>query len=376
VVGASVGAAVETSPATAWDDPSGRLADFLLAVRTGTTPLRVVQLGDSHTEGDAWAGALRRALVRVRGDGGRGFVPVAGGQDDVVRSLQGPWRVVRGGLRATDGPVGIGLARAIASDPRAVLRVATCARCTAGARATSVTVFYRGQPTGGSMRVQVDAGPVQTVSTAQGDAVTVDVPEGAHAVTVRPVGNGPVEVFGVALDRAGTGARVESAGIVGAHASHLVALWDETLTAQLARRDPTLVLLAFGTNESVAVRRDPAEYAAALRTLVTRVRAAVPGAVVAVVGPPDTALRSRTPSEGYVQAPRLDAIIETGREVARSEGALWVDLRALMGGPGSMGGWGMVRPALAEPDHIHLTRAGYRRLADAMATGLVGTPAP
>ncbi len=374
-VGATATSSAEGAGAgEVWEDPSGRNGDFLAAVRAGTIPVRVLQLGDSHTEGDAWTGALRRALVRARGDGGRGFVPVGGRQEDVVRSLQGPWRVVRSRAGASDGPGGIGLSRALASDPRAILRVSPCAGCEVGTRVTEVTVFYRARPGGGSLRVQVDDGAPRTVSTAQGDAVSIAVEEGPHAVSVRPVGDGPVEVYGVSLDRAGTGARVESAGIVGAQAHHLVAEDEATLTAQLARRGPGLVLLAFGTNESVAARRDPAEYAEALRVLVGRVRAAVPGVTVAIVGPPDTALRSRTPGLGYIPAPRLEAVIEAGRAVARAEGVLYVDLRAMMGGAGAMDGWVAARPALAEPDHVHLTRAGYRRLAEAMAAGLVGPP--
>jgi lysophospholipase L1-like esterase len=359
-----------------WDDPSGRCADFLAAARAGRVPLRIVQLGDSHTEGDAWTGALRRALMRARGDGGRGFVPVVGGQSDLVRTLQGPWRVVRRGLGPMDGPGGLGLSRAIASAPASVFRVGTCAGCGVGERATAVTVFYRAQPTGGSLRVQVDDTAPRTVSTRQGESVNFAVSDGAHTVMLRPAGDGPVEVFGVVLDRAGDGARVEGAGIVGAQAVHFATHDDPSLVAQLAQRAPTLVLLAFGTNESVAARRDPAEYAAALRTLIARVRAAVPGVMVGLVGPPDTALRSRLPGGGYIPAPRLEAIVETGREVARSEATLFFDARAAMGGPGSVDAWATARPALAEPDHVHLTRLGYRRLAAMMAEALVGAAPP
>ncbi|MFO0624813.1 MAG: GDSL-type esterase/lipase family protein [Polyangiales bacterium] len=357
-----------------WEDPSGRASAFVQAVRARTTPLTVLQLGDSHTEGDAWTSALRRALARRLGDGGRGFVPVAGGQRDVARTLEGPWRVVRSALRGTDGPTGIGLARVEASSPAATLRVATVADGAVGRTASRVTVFYRTDPAGGSFTLRIDDAAAQTVSTRAGAEVSVSVTEGPHAVRVSPAGDGPVGIFGVALDRDARGARVESAGLVGAQVVHLAREHWPTLAAQITARAPTLVVLAYGTNESVAARRDPALYAVALTEVITRVRAAAPEAAVAVVGPPDTAVRAGPGA--YAPAPRLDEIIAAGREVARTQGALYVDLCALMRARGGVQGWVDARPPLAEPDHVHLTRRGYEVLAEAMTEALLPLPAP
>lgn len=356
-----------------WEDPSGRAGAFVQAVRARTTPLTLLQLGDSHTEGDAWTGALRRALARRLGDAGRGFVPVVGGQRDVARTLEGPWRVVRSALRGTDGPAGVGFARAEASSPAASLRVATLASGAVGRTASRVTVFYRLDPAGGSFALRVDDGAPQTVSTRAGEHITVQVPDGPHAVRVSPAGDGPVAIFGVALDREVPGARVESAGVVGAQAVHLAREHWPTLASQITARAPTLVALAYGTNESVAARRDPSLYAQALTEVITRVRAAAPDAMVAVLGPPDTAVR--VGGGTYAPAPRLDEIIAAGREVARAQGALYVDLCALMRARGGVQAWVDARPALAEPDHVHLTRRGYEALAEAMTDALLPSPA-
>jgi lysophospholipase L1-like esterase len=92
-----------------------------------------------------------------------------------------------------------------------------------------------------------------------------------------------------------------------------------------------------------------------------------------VVGPPDTAVRAGGGT--YAPAPRLDEIIAAGREVARAQGALYVDLCALMRARGGVQAWVDARPALAEPDHVHLTRRGYEALAEAMADALMPSPA-
>ena len=367
--------AAEAAAGVVWEDPDGRVAPALQAFRTGEHALHVIQLGDSHTEGDAFTGALRRRLWARLGDGGRGFVPIAGDQWDVVRTLTGPWRVVRSGLRPSDAPDGLGLSRAIATSPQAVLRVATCTRCVGGRSANRITVYFRTLTSGGRFRVEVDGRALELVSTRGGGRYGVDVPDGAHAVAVRPEGDGPVEIYGVALDRSGDGARVDSAGIVGAQASHLLAEDWTVLTSQLADRAPTLVVLAFGTNESVSARRDPAEHGAALATLLERVRAAVPTATLAVFGPPDTELRSTAQPGTFIPAPRLDGVISAARATAAAAGAAFVDLRALMGGPGAMQAWSVERPPWAEPDHVHLTARGYAHLADALVEALLG-PAP
>ncbi len=364
----------EVAPGTVWEDPSGRLAPWLQSVRAHQQALRVVQLGDSHTEGDAFTGPLRRRLWAQLGDGGRGFVPVAGTQWDVARSLTGPWRVLRSGLRASDGPNGLGLARAVATSPAASLRVATCTRCPGGQRADRVTVFFRVLDGGGHLVVDID-GTSQRISTRADGSVVVTVADGPHAVTVRPAGDGPVEVYGVALDRGTTGARLDAAGVVGAQATHLRDEDWTVLAPQLAARDPTLVVFSFGTNESASARRDPAVYATALTTLIERVRVAVPTTSVAVFGPPDVELRSVALPGTFIPAPRLDGVIEAARATAMQQGTWFVDQRGLMGGAGAMSAWALESPPWAAPDHVHLTNRGYARLANAVADGLLGAPA-
>ena len=63
----------------------------------------------------------------------------------------------------------------------------------------------------------------------------------------------------------------------------------------------------------------------------------------------------------------MTAIIEIQRDAAKSAGCAFWDARAAMGGPGAAHEWycNLENP-LATHDHVHLTREGYRKLADAM----------
>jgi lysophospholipase L1-like esterase len=55
------------------------------------------------------------------------------------------------------------------------------------------------------------------------------------------------------------------------------------------------------------------------------------------------------------------------RDVGKDFGCTVWDWQRYMGGAGSMYRWARDTPALAAPDLIHLTPAGYRRTAGALA---------
>ena len=58
------------------------------------------------------------------------------------------------------------------------------------------------------------------------------------------------------------------------------------------------------------------------------------------------------------------------RDVGEAFGCAVWDWRRYMGGAGSIYLWARETPALAAPDLIHLTPAGYRRTAAALAQSL------
>jgi hypothetical protein len=60
----------------------------------------------------------------------------------------------------------------------------------------------------------------------------------------------------------------------------------------------------------------------------------------------------------------LDTVMAAQREVARESGCAFWNLRAAMGGKGSMPSW--VRAGLAQPDYVHFTLPGYRLLGETL----------
>jgi hypothetical protein len=61
---------------------------------------------------------------------------------------------------------------------------------------------------------------------------------------------------------------------------------------------------------------------------------------------------------------KIDVIAEAQREAALANGCAFWDLRAKMGGKGSMLKW--VAAGMAQADHVHFTGPGYRMIGDAV----------
>ena len=201
-----------------------------------------------------------------------------------------------------------------------------------------------------------------TVST-QGDlrpatAPLIETP-GEHHYMFKTVNSSPVRLFGTVVQNK-SGVTWESMGINGAQAA-MLADWDEKiLAAHLAKRNPALIVLAYGTNEANNPNFDPKEYAAGLRKVLTRLRKGAPLSSILLVGPPDCRLRSQQ---------NLDSVIDVQIAVAHQMGAAFWHWRDHMGGANSMGHW--VACGLAQGDYIHLTTSGYQLVGRTLAEELL-----
>jgi len=338
--------------------------------RAASDDVRIVQFGDSHTAADMETGAVRRALQTRFGDGGRGFVaigrPYAPYVQDAVRAgMSREWltslKPPRGRPGATDGCYGLSGSCILgaAHGGRAWVDVA--------APTARIEVSYLEQPAGGSFEVYVDDVRKVRIAT-RSRAVTsafraIDVPEASHHVEVRTGGDGAVRLFGVALDRPTAGVTLDALGINGARVTTALG-WNEAHMAdQLRHRDPDLVIVAYGTNES-GDDTPKAVYERQVVDLLGRVSRATPAAACLLLGPPDRAIL--TPA-GWATSPKLVEIVESQRAVAEAAGCAFYDQLQAMGGPGTIAAWADQQPPRARRDRVHLLREGYTQLGEAFA---------
>jgi lysophospholipase L1-like esterase len=339
--------------------------------------VHILQYGDSHTATDMGVAVFRRALQARFGDAGRGFVPIG-------RPWKGYWQ---GGLRlgmsrdfksarfkATGGTgdangdfglLGVGIETTAAD---------ALAWTEPGVRFSHVEVDFWRQPRGGSFDVLVDdvkaARVVTRASTDGSGFLGLDVPEAPHKVTVRTLGNGPVRVFGMTLDRPGGGVVVDALGIVGAQISTPLRWQESHFDEQVGRRTPRLVILAYGTNEAVDTMLTDADYERGLRDLVARVGRAASGASCLLLGPPDLARKNEDTGE-WMTVPRLLAIVAVQRRVAGEAGCAFYDQLAAMGGAGSMALWAGEAEPRAMKDRTHLKPSGYAQVATSFVSDLL-----
>jgi lysophospholipase L1-like esterase len=114
-------------------------------------------------------------------------------------------------------------------------------------------------------------------------------------------------------------------------------------------------VIAYGTNEAISPRFERLAYTEAFANVIDRLRRASPAASILVVGPPDC----QFPLHGRrITYPHLSEVIRIQRQMAMEHGCAFWDWRERMGGPGSVTEW--VRAGLGQPDHVHLTSAGYQ----------------
>jgi lysophospholipase L1-like esterase len=367
------------------EDASGHaLSAFHAALgraERGEGQARIVVYGASHTASDLYTGVVRTHLQQRFGDAGPGFVMPAK-----------PWRYYRHSnldfeesrgfrefrIRARaprDGIYGLaGVALDTRADKPARSIFTTHALSGLGARASRLELYYLQQPGGGHLRLAVDGKararvPTYARTTAPG-YLALDLEDAPHRIQLDTEGDGRVRIFGMSLERQGPGVVLDTLGIPGTRArDHLY--WDDaTYREHLARRAPDLVVMSYGTNEAGDDDVPPAAYEERLRRVLGRIQEVAPDASCLLIGPSDRPLLLED-GVNYGPRPLLDAVIDVQRRVAAELGCGFFDVRAFMGGEGSMVRWVSAIPPLGATDHVHFTALGYKHLGEVLHQSLL-----
>jgi lysophospholipase L1-like esterase len=315
--------------------------------------VHILQYGDSHTASDDWANAMRLAFQAKFGAGGPGFAlaghPYLGYRRFDVSGTNTVGWVTEGTTgRPGDGRLGLGGV--------SITSHHTNDAVTFDAESDIIRLFYLKQPGGGDFVISVDGRAMETVST-DGDLeaayLALEIRGGQHHYAIRTIGLHPVRLFGWAADKQ-SGITYETLGINGAQAP-MILEWDEAVFASnMGARRPALIVLEYGTNEALNPRFTEEGYRQQFSQVLAKMRRAAPLASILVVGPPDCLKASRP-------LPHINEVIAAQRAAAVDAGCAFWDWRERMGGPGVVKQWAKAR--LGQPDHIHLTGAGYQLTA-------------
>ena len=341
------------------------LEQLFQAASDAHAPMHILHFGDSHTAADEMTGELRQRLQQVFGVGGSGFSladhPFLGYRRfDVRGGGSSGWHTL--GLATATGDGWFGLGGVSVSAWRAGQSVFMDAEC------DKLEVNYLQQPGGGDVGFYIDDVGIDRFSTdgemAPGVHVEAVTP-GLHRFRLMTLDSRPVRLFGWVADKS-TGVTYEALGINGAEAGVMLKWNQDMLATYLQRRNPGLIVLAYGTNEASDSNWSPAGYEAMFSELLQRLRAAAPVASILALGPADRWQRYRGQ---WRMVPGIDDIIQAQKNAVKTNRCAYWDTRERMGGKGSMREW--VYGGLAQMDYVHFTAEGYHRLAGALFEDLM-----
>ena len=327
---------------------------FRALAQSRSRPVRVLHYGDSHVAADILTAFIRNSLQSDFGDGGAGYLtpanPFSTQRRNVTTRASNGWTFDGIGRRESARDGFYGLAGISLSAERAGETL------TLNAPGRHYEIFYLQRPGGGRFSVHTDGPDVDIATQAEvptpGYYAFVGAGAGAHDVEIRTLDDKPVRILGVVAERT-AGVVYDVLGLNGARLRRWED-WSSLLLADnLRRRQPALVVLAYGTNEVSDTDWTPENYTRLLANVIRRVRQAVPEASVLVIGPPERA-------DKELAAERLPALIAAQRRAAEANGAAFWSAYDAMGGAGTLENW--VAAKWAQPDRIHFSRNGYQRL--------------
>jgi lysophospholipase L1-like esterase len=356
-------------------DNDGALDHFYAALRdlrTGKSrrTVRIVHYGDSPTTADLITGDARDLLQERFGDAGPGFILIAKpwawyGHHNVDVSATG-WQIdtAVGSMREAN----YGLGGVIFTGP---VGATSTIRLTAH-DSTSIEVEYLEEPNGGDLDIAADGTPEGTIKTAgdtkKNSASSVPLPSGTKQVKLTVSGS-PVQLFGVAFGNDDRGLTYDSIGLNGASTTVMSRAFNpQTFSDALEHRNPDLVVINYGTNESSFPSYVEKQYEGELIRAIGRVRAALPDASILIMSPMDRGERN---GDSITTMRAIPEIVAIQQRVAQKTGCGFFNTYQAMGGNGTMAQWYNRHPPMVGADLIHPSPQGARIVAQLLTGQLL-----
>jgi lysophospholipase L1-like esterase len=340
--------------------------------------VRILQLGDSHTAGDVFSGYLRSRFQERFGDAGRGMMPPGYTyrglrQTEVKVTQSGGW-VIHDSLKASDpGPFGI--SGFLATSTYAGARMTVSPVAPGGFDIARVNYLH--STSGGPLEVLLDGRIAKVVPTA-GPADTpgsLDLSTPPGTQTLEIIADTPgIRITSWGVESFHTGVLFDSFGVSGAtvdifnHWNPLLVQWD------LKQLRPSLIIVAYGTNEAFKLGFDAATYKQIFAQVLRSLKQMAPEASILVVGPPggqrSSSNQKRSPSTGSTgpwETPEsVTEIRYIQHDTAVAFGDAYWDWASVLGGTRGFNRWVYSDPPLVRTDHIHFTVLGYEISAKAL----------
>jgi lysophospholipase L1-like esterase len=405
-----------TTPAASGDAPAGEPPSVVAAVSQGSQgqarrpggagqrPLTLLQLGDSHTSADFLTGEIRRRLQETYGNGGSGYVTAGRPHVGVLSSTlkitvsQG-WTYQALQRSEETGEFWMSGFNTVTSKDGETLSFASEKPETFDV----IEIEAIRRPGGGKFEIKLDGkveGAFELAGAKVEPIVVRLVPDRGPTNQVRDItlttrGEGTVSIASIAIYNTRGGLTYSSVGYPGATVDILNKLDNRLFTSNLKRLNPQIVVLSFGSNEGDKASLDIGAYTERYRKVIAKIRAALPGVTLVMIGPPEAeelpshckdkareTATCRVPSETTASASRADAcewkplpklaeVREAQRKLAQREGIVFWNWASIMPKECGADRWLNQSPALMAKDHLHFTITGYKKSAAAFLDTLI-----
>jgi hypothetical protein len=359
----------------------------------GKTPKHFAFFGDSHIAAGPMMGQLAQA-IRARGETvAMGYLPPTMGRANVKLPIRAycigrDWstelaytapEIVRVGPAMANRMVSAGAQSYLWLDLRNADRQATVRK---------LDMIYRPSGEGTEIDYSIDDGaeqhamlPAASTGLAQSEAFEIAGSAPISTLKLR-VSQGRLILHGFILSYADPPqVTFDVFGIPGSTARGWVMADPAYMAQTLHGLDYDAIALEYGTNEGNDPHFDRATYASDLATTLSNMRIVFPHASCLLIGPPDRgvlfARGGRRQGPDILKYARIHQQIGAVQaEVGAQFGCAAWSWQDLMGGPGGSYGWALATPRTMGRDLTHLTGAGYRLTANALAKSLGWADSP
>ena len=326
----------------------------------GGERLTILQLGDSHIQGDISACATRSYLVQQFDLTlpARGFAFPYGlaktNEPLDVRSTgtnRKGWQPTLSTKIRTPQPLGLSSSAIEAKSEKSSLKLRFLPEKGYTALPNVVSILYA--PSENAPLPLLNGNKPAIIDTTRGVArFEFAEPPSNLALTLKRNAStdSPFRLLGFVFDNDASPLLYHAAGLNGADVNAF--LRNTALPLELEILAPKVIIVSLGTNDAYNRNFDPLQFAGNLRALIQQLRSSCPEAFIILTTPNDHLLRNKEIN------PRVDAASEVIRNLAiEEEVGLW-DFNRIMGGSGSIHSWNNY--GLTAKDCLHLSPQGYR----------------
>lgn len=320
------------------------LTDFyrkLLELRAGRREQVVIyQIGDSHIQSGFFSGTARSALQKYFGNAGRGLIfphKLAGtNQPDDYQISSNSRFGSRSKPRSLSGYT-------LEITKPATLKIKTNSFFQIDSRFDKIRVF-----TDNNADFSADSGFLEISRDNNIDCSShlLSIPDLRAEAEVQLPGS-MQQLYGLSLERGERGLLYHSMGVNGAGFYNLAN--EQQFFQQIGILEPDLIIISLGTNDAQGHYRDDV-MKANLRLFMKNLQEANPNSAMLFTLPPDS-------YKGGKPNPAISKIEANIREYAAQHDLAWWELRAVMGGAGSINTWRQSK--MAARDLLHYTPKGY-----------------